>query len=659
MSAFTELERKENQASLKIHCRTLSNEVYTLEVSPDLKILDVKKIVERHTGLQPCQQLLVFKGTQLANEQTIIQGNLKDGDTIFVVKNVEAASEERKRDDSEIFLIVKTPSGDSISINVNSNLKVTELKAMIADRVNIIPRSQRMIIRGGVLEDGLTLAASGLTNDDVVYVIRTQAEAQNEQAAPNMLSLLNMGAGMVQGFLANIDLPDSSTNSNANIPAASPDLRPSEEKKQESADAHVIRSVRIKTTNGQEFTLNEGISTGLTVRKLKELAERPTNIKPEHQRVIYRGRILGNNETLADAQLQDGDCVFVLRTAVESQEDRASSSADSSNSVTMEIITSILQVGAQTVTGVLGSGNQISSLMLNPAIITMITENVANIQSTIRSSPVLMEIVQNVPVLKVLFRQEARAGSQSQNSGVANNPSQPGTGHIQPGSGAPNQSAAQLFTPVISNLVNSLAQPLSRAASSEQARNTGSTLLTSASTLFSMVNGALQNRQAASVPSQPAAQAAGQSSAPSSDGPSQQREDPFAALRAGADTFFSFLNEASQPARAASSAAPQASNVVAPPQRNDQYSVPRGDVEENIPRPPRASGARSNADSYSSLQTGASTLLAFLNSANAARAGQANSNPSIISDSSRRQANEASNERQEAKQSMPSVLELD
>jgi len=658
MSAFTELERKENQASLKIHCRTLTNEVYTLEVSPDLKILDVKKIVERHTGLLPCKQLLVFKGTQLANEQTIIQGNLKDGDTIFVVNNVEAPSEERKHDDSEIFLTVKTPSGDSLSIWANSNLKVKELKAMVADRANIVPRSQRMIIRGGVLEDDLTLTASGLTNDDVVYVVRTQAEAQNEQAAPNVLSLLNMGAGMVQGFLANNDLLGSSTNSNANIPAASPDLRPPEEKKQEPADAQVIRSVRIKTTNGQEFTLNEGISAALTVRKLKELAERPTNIKPEHQRVIYRGRILGNNETLTDAQLQDGDCVFVLRTAVESQEDHARSSADSSNSVTMEIITSILQVGAQTVTGVLGSGNQISSLMLSPAIITMITENVANIQSTIRSSPVLMEIVQNVPVLQVLFRQEARAGSRSQNSEAANNPSQPGTGPNQPGSGGPSQSAAQLFTPVISNLVSSLAQPLSRAASSEQARNTGSALLTSASTLFSMVNGALQNRQAASVPSQPAPQAARRSSAPSSDVVSQQREDPFAALRAGADTFFSFLNEASQPARAASSAAPQASNVVAPPLRNDQYPVPRGNVVENVPRPPRASGVRSNADSYSSLHAGASTLLAFLNSANSARAGQANSNPSI-SDSSRRQGNEPSNERQEAKESMQSMMELD
>merc|ERR1711920_874782 len=226
---------------------------------------------------------------------------------------------------------------------------------------------------------------------------------------------------------------------------------------------------------------------------------------------------------------------------------------------------------------------------------------------------------------------------------------------IQPGSGGPNQSAAQLFTPVISSLVNSLAEPLSRAASSEQARNTGAMLLTSASTLFSMANGALQNRQPAGVPR---AQSARQSSAPSSDGDSQQREDPFAALRAGADTFFSFLNEASQPARAASSAAPQASSVVAPPHRNDQDSVPRGNAEENIPRPPRASGAQSNADSYSSLQAGASSLLAFLNSSNAARAGQANANPPV-SDSSRRQSSEPSNERQEAKESVPSILQLD
>jgi len=662
MSAFAELERKANQASLKINCQTLSNEVYPLEVSTDLKILDLKKIVVRHTGLQPCEQLLIFKGTQLSPEQTIVQANLKQGDTFFVVKNIASRSEERKRGDSEISLTVKTPSGDSSSIWARRNLKVKELKAMVADRVNIVPQLQRMIIRGAVLEDDLTLTESGLTDDDVVYVVRREAELQNQQAAPNMLSLLNMGAGMVQGFLSNNDLLGTSTTSNTNIPAASPNLRAPEEKKQEPANKPAIRSVRIKTTNGNEFTLNEGVSADLTVRQLKELAERPTNIKPEHQRVIYRGRILGNNETLTNAQLQDGDCVIILRTAVELKEDRANSS-DSSNSVTMEIITSILQVGAQTVTGVLGSGNQISSLMLNPAVITMIRENVANIQSTIRSSPVLMEIVQHVPVLQVLFRQDARAGSRPQNSLAANNSSEPGTGPVEPGSEGSNhsrnaQSAAELFTPVISNLVYSLAQPLSRAASSEQARNTTSTLLTSASTLFSMVSGTLQNQQPTGVPNQPAAQSARQPSAPSSNGAVQQSEDPFAALRAGADTFFSFLNEAAQPARANSSAVPQASNLVAPPQRNDQHAVPRGNAEQNVPRPVRASGARSNGDSYSSLQTGASTLLAFLNSSNAARVMQANSNPSR-SDSSRRQGNEPPNEREEAKENMRSMLELD
>jgi len=284
--------------------------------------------------------------------------------------------------------------------------------------------------------------------------------------------------------------------------------------------------------------------------------------------------------------------------------------------------------------------------------------------------------VQQVPALQLLFpmSQAPGAASQSQNLPAASIQSEPGTGPSQPDSRAQSnlesaernnsnepggsEAAANIFTPIISNLVNALSQPIS-ASSGVRTENPTATLLNSASTLFAMVNGALQNQQAPAAPSQQATSATDQPAAPSTGqqgSESKQSEDQFGALRASAGNLLTFLSEATQQARPAPSVEQPEANADARPQNSNQASAPQIGADENTPRP---AGQRNN--SLSALQAGASTLLAYLNTSSADQSvPQANPNPVITYlDSSRRREAGQSNESKEAEERMRRIPDLD
>lgn len=72
-------------------------------------------------------------------------------------------------------------------------------------------------------------------------------------------------------------------------------------------------NITIKTISGKVYKL-EDIEADLTVEKLKLLTEKHTEIEPDCQRLIFKGKVLKNEQTLADAKLSDGDCIIVVKS---------------------------------------------------------------------------------------------------------------------------------------------------------------------------------------------------------------------------------------------------------------------------------------------------------------------------------------------------------
>jgi len=71
--------------------------------------------------------------------------------------------------------------------------------------------------------------------------------------------------------------------------------------------------ITIKTITGKVYPLDD-VEPGLTVKDLKLLTQKQTEIEPECQRLIFKGKVLKDEQSLTDASLSDGDCIIVVKS---------------------------------------------------------------------------------------------------------------------------------------------------------------------------------------------------------------------------------------------------------------------------------------------------------------------------------------------------------
>jgi ubiquitin-like protein Nedd8 len=70
-----------------------------------------------------------------------------------------------------IHIIVKSVTGLVIDLDINQNITIENIKAMIQDKVNIPFYEQRLIHSGKELEDNKTAEASKIKNQDILILV--------------------------------------------------------------------------------------------------------------------------------------------------------------------------------------------------------------------------------------------------------------------------------------------------------------------------------------------------------------------------------------------------------------------------------------------------------------------------------------------------------